>query len=156
MFVISQDQNGNLQKANSRLKENLKLWIDSYRMISDSIDIFDAKILNFGIDFDVIIKDVVNTQTALSEIRNEIYEEITLSAPEIGQSFSIGEVERILNSIPIVDRVNSVKIKIKTSQNHSSSRYDIPGNVSPDGGLILLPEDSIWEIKYLEDITGKF
>ena len=54
-----------------------------------------------------------------------------------------------------VSRVNSVKMTSKSGLNYSDIRYDVQANTSPDGGLIYIPENSIWEIKNASDIIGK-
>ena len=155
MYVMSQDSKGNLQKASKTLKNNLKTWLNSLRMISDTIDIFDAEIINLGLEFEVVLKSTSNTVSALSKIRRDLFSELTLSNPEIGQYFSVGEVERILNSMTEVSRVNSVKVVSKSGLGYSDIRYDVQANTSPDGGLIYVSENSIWEIKNASDIIGK-
>lgn len=155
MYVVSQDIDGNLQQASTSLKNNLKNWLNSVRMVTDTIDIFDAKIINLGLEIDVVVSQKSNFTTVLSEIREKLFEDLTLTKSEIGQSFSIGEVEKILSSIPSVVRFNSVKVVSKSGTGYSDIRYDISSNVSPDGGLIYIPEDSIWELKNASDITGK-
>ena len=57
--------------------------------------------------------------------------------------------------MPIINRVSKVKVIVKNGENYSDTRYDIPANVSPDGGLIYIPENFIWEIKNKTDITGR-
>ena len=49
LYIISENSNGNLIPSNSIIKENLKTWINRYKMINDTIDILDAKIVNLGI-----------------------------------------------------------------------------------------------------------
>ena len=51
MYVISEDTNGKLTPCNSTIKNNLKSWINQYRMINDTVDILDPFVLNFGIEF---------------------------------------------------------------------------------------------------------
>lgn len=155
LFIISQDSDGFLEPPSSVLKTNLKRWLNEGRMISDTVDIFPAKVLNFGIFFDVVLNTKVNKVTALSAIRSEMFEKIKLSAPQIGEYFSIGEIEKILNAINIVSRVNSIKIVNRSGSKYSGNRYDIVPNISNEGGLIYIPQDCIWEIKYENDITGK-
>ena len=84
-----------------------------------------------------------------------MFDELTLTRPEIGQSFSIGNVEKILSAIPYIIRFNSVKVVSKSGVGYSNIRYDIPSSISPDGGLVYIPEDCIWELKASSDITGK-
>lgn len=155
LFIISQSPENHLEMPSNTLKNNLKNWLNAGRMVSDTIDIFSAKILNFGIFFDVALNTKVNKVTALSQIRSELFEEIKLSAPQIGEYFSIGEIEKILNGIKIISRVNSVKIINKEGTNYSGNRYDVVPNLSKDGSLIYIPQDCIWEIKFEKDITGK-
>ena len=49
MYVVSEDSNGKLAKTNSTIKNNLKTWVDNYRMINDTVDILDPYIINIGI-----------------------------------------------------------------------------------------------------------
>ena len=155
MYVISQDADGNLQQASDPLKNNLKTWLNSVRMVTDTVDIFDAKIINVGLEIDIVVDQRTNLSTVLSEVREKVFAELTLVRPEIGQSFSVGDVEKVLSKIPYVVRVNSVKVVLKSGSGYSSTRFDIASNVSPDGGMIYIPDDCIWEIKSASDITGK-
>ena len=123
-------------------------------MISDSIDIIDAEILNVGLHLDLTLRNREDINTAMPRIREFLYEELTLTTPEIGQAFSIGEVERILNLMPLVQRVNKVQVRVKNGENYASTRYDIAPNVAPDGSMIYMPENFIWEIKNKSDIIG--
>lgn len=155
LFIVSEGSSGFLEKSSSALKNNLKKWINSVRMITDTIDIFDAKILNLGIFFDVTLNTSADQATALSEIRKKVYNEINLSAPQIGEDFSIGNIERIMSSMTNVNRVNSIEIINKSSGDYSSTRYDVRQNISSDGGSLYVPENFIWEIKKESDITGR-
>ena len=51
IYVLSEDSAGDLTTANSTIKNNLKEWINQGRMINDTVDILDAKIINIGIEF---------------------------------------------------------------------------------------------------------
>lgn len=155
LFIISQDESGNLEAPSSTLKSNLKHWLNSLRMVSDTIDVFNAKILNLSIFFDVFLNEKADKITALSEIRKKVFYELSLSSENIGEAFSIGRIEKIINSMPTVDRVASIKLTNKFGGNYSDIRYDIETNLSTDGGLLLIPEDFICEIKNESDINGK-
>ena len=122
MFVISQDRFGRLQTASTPLKQNLKTWINSVKMMSDSIDIFDAKILNLGLFFDVALNRNFDYASATAEIRDKLFEKLTAVFPQIGQAFPIGEVTKILSSMKMINRVNSVKVKNKSGENYSNNR----------------------------------
>ena len=153
VYVISEDADQNLQKANSVLKENLRTHLDSVKMMTDSIDIFDAEVLNVGLYLDVVLHERENKNNALPQIREFLFNQFTQVVPEIGQPFSKGEVERILNLMPIIKRVNRIQIRVKNGEGYSSTSYDIAPNTTEDG-LVLMPENFIWELKNPTDIIG--
>ena len=53
-YVLAEDSDGDLIEANSTLKNNLKTWINQYKMVNDTIDILDARICNIGIEFKIV------------------------------------------------------------------------------------------------------
>ena len=48
LYVTTEDLSGNLIDCNQTLKHNLKTWIEHYRMMADSFDVLDARIINIG------------------------------------------------------------------------------------------------------------
>ena len=67
LYVISQDPGGFLAETTSTIKENLKTWLSQYKVINDTIDILDARVVNFGIEFSIVSDYSENKFTALSE-----------------------------------------------------------------------------------------
>lgn len=158
LYLISEAADGSFESPSMLLKQNVKTWIDSMRMVSDSVDIFDAKILNLSLDIKVKIALNANAQTILTSIKTKIYEELMTIAPDIGQNFSISEVYRIIRQVPEVVSIapgDGVVVKnLVGSGKYSDYSYDIAGNLSEDQETIYIPDNTIWEIKYLDDITG--
>ena len=54
LYVISEDQDGDFIDPPTSLLNNLKTWLNRYKMINDTIDILPAKIVNLKIDFEVL------------------------------------------------------------------------------------------------------
>ena len=154
MFVISQDENGYLQKSSDAIKENLKTWLNSMRMINDSLDILDTEIVNIGIEFDIIAKQDANKHAAFDLSKEEIFSQLNDVSPEIGESFQLTEIFRILKEIPEVLDVVNVKVVSKSTSVHSSYDLSIEDNLSGDGRQLYIPQNAIWELKYRSDITG--
>jgi len=154
LYVMSEGVDGKLSLASSTLKENLKLWINKYKMINDTVDILDGKIANIGIEFEVIGSlDKSKSEVLLSSV--EALKEEYGRAFNFGTPFYVSDVYRILNDLPEVIDVTSVKIVNKTGQGYISSAHDIENNLSPDGRFIHIPEHTVLEIKYPDaDIVG--
>jgi len=153
-YVLATDENSNLVVASSTLKENLKIWISNYKMINDTIDILDGKIINIGIEFDVIADKDYN--------RSDIYRECieTLSdrfskALQMGEPFYVTDVYYELNRISGVIDTNNVKIINKSGTQYSQIQLDLSDLMSADGRYLRCPFNVCYEIKFPSvDITG--
>lgn len=154
LFVISENSDGHLEQSSTALKENLKTWLNSVRMVNDSIDIMSANVVNLGIEFDILAKQDVTPGAAFNLAKNRLFEEFTKIKPQIGEEFQLTEVFRILKDVPEVLDVVDVRINNKVGTNYSSYPIDIRMNTSPEGRVLYIPHDCIWEIKYSSDIIG--
>ena len=67
IFAVSEDKNGFLVSTPSTVKENLKTWLNHYRVMNDTIDIIDGKVVNIGIEFSLISKTEANTTDVLNK-----------------------------------------------------------------------------------------
>ena len=157
IYLVAEGADGYFQAPTKALKENVKTWLDSVRMISDSIDIFDANIINFGIEFKVTLKNNTNQKTVMSRIKQSLYEELSTIPPDIGEPLYISEIIRFLQNIPEVASVpmrEGVVIKSLSGGVHTEYLYDVKANTSPDNNYIYIPENSVWEVKFIDDIKG--
>lgn len=154
IYVISNDENGKLVATNQTIKENLKVWLNKNRMINDTIDILDAKIVNFAIEFEVIgdlERDKYDTLTACN---NALKKEFSI-VRDVGENFFITDIYSALKKVKGVVDVTSVKVKLKTGGVYSDIRFNIEENKSSDGRYINIPENVIVEIKFPDsDIKG--
>ena len=155
MYCVSTDSQGKLIKTNQTIKNNLKTWLNNYRMINDTVDILDAYIINVGIEFVVKAISGANKSDVLASVTNTI-------AQKMSEGFFIGEplyvtdiyseVKKLQNVLDVV----SVKIFNKSGGQYSFIDFDINSNMSPDGTHVVCPKNSIFELKFTEsDIKGK-
>lgn len=155
LYIISEDSEGNLTSSTNTLKTNLKNYLSNYKMINDTIDILDAKVVNLQINIDIIANENVNKFDALQKGIDAIKFEILSSKYDIGEPFRVSDVFRTLKNVDGILDVISVEVKRKSGSSYSSFSYDVEGNTSPDGRLILSREDTVFEIKYPDaDIVG--
>jgi len=155
MYVVSEDRFGKLTTSNITIKNNLKTWLNQYRMLSDTIDILDAYIINFGIDF--IVKPKANVdkfdllEACVTQLRNKFKTQYY-----IGEPVNIADIYNELNKVSGVLDVSSVKLINKKGGNYSNVDFNINKNLSPDGTQLIIPKNAVAEIKFSEvDIKGK-
>ncbi len=155
LYVISEDSFGKLITSNMVIKNNLKTWLNQYRMMNDTVDILDAFVLNIGIEF--IIKTVAGAD------RSDVLREAIQSLKDkystgffIGEAIYISDIYSELKKNTNVLDVIKVKIITKTGANYSSIDFQINKNLSPDGSYLICPKNAIFEIKFPDsDIKGK-
>ena len=155
MYVISESSAGRLVTTATTIKNNLKTWINRNKMINDTVDILDAKVLNIGIDFEIIADLESNKFGVIADAQNALIQEFTQTKADIGEPFSISRIYKALRKVRGVLDVVKVDVDKKIGSAYADYRFDMDMNTSPDKRMILLPEDAIWEIKYPgQDIRG--
>ena len=156
MYVVSENFSGKLIKTTDTTKQNLKTWVNQYKMINDTIDILDAKILNLKLDFVVFGEDGVNQYDLLSSCVTSLislYDERGHFG--IAEPLSISEIYRTLNAVPGVVDTFDVTVSLATGTGYSDVFLDVENFVTSDGQKLIVPEDFIIEIKDLvKDIKG--
>ena len=155
VYLISEDQDGLLTSPNSLIKRNVKTWLSSKKMISDTIDLLDAKVVNLGINFSILAQKGLNRFEVLDaaiEALRERYSDIYF---EIGEPIYITDIYTILNAVPgVVDTID-VQLVEKTGGVYSAATYDFDSNMSDDGRYLKVPKNVILELKYPDlDIKG--
>ena len=154
-YVISEDPQGKLINSNNTIKQNIKTWLNHYRMINDTIDILDPFIINIGINF--IVKPELNSNKfkVLNDCVNALSTEYS-NPLFIGESLSLSRIFNILNNVSGVNDTVKVQIVSKNSSNYSNVFFQINENMSPDGDMLVCPKNAIFELKFPEvDIKGK-
>tara|TARA_R110002020_G_scaffold226401_3_gene436823 strand:+ start:6461 stop:8251 length:1791 start_codon:yes stop_codon:yes gene_type:complete len=154
LYVISENSDGDLTTASSNLKNNVKNWLNSYKMLNDTIDILDARIVNIGINFQIIGELEKDFTLVLNDCLEALKEKYQTKF-NLGEPFYISDVFRALNDVDGVVDTSSVEIVRKTGSGYSSFQFNVDQNTSRDGRLIRVPENIILEIKNFDaDIVG--
>ena len=146
LYVISNLPNGKLSTASSTLKQNLKLWINKNKMISDTIDILDAKIINLGIDFDVTANLDFDPETVLVSCVRALRALFSVHT-DIGENLVISDISNELSKVEGVSFVENISIRNILGGRYSSVKYDIDRYTTSDGKMLFCPENAIFEVK---------
>ena len=132
----------------------MKNWISQYKAMNDIVDIFDAKIVNFGVDYKVVLdtrfKDINilgRCNMALTEyFSNQLY---------IGEPIYITRLYSILSKVEGVADVKTVRVRQRRGTNYSSTNINFDDALSADGTYIMTPKNAIMELKFPNrDIRG--
>ena len=155
MYVVSEDQYGKLIETSAVIKNNLKTWLNQYRMINDTIDILDPYIVNLGVDFIVKAQAGADKFDVLNRCINTLAQYFN-QGMFIGEPLYISTLYQKLKDVKGVLDVVKVKLNNKVGGSYADAILNINTNLSPDGSYLIVPNNAVIEIKFpTEDIRGK-
>jgi phage-related baseplate assembly protein len=154
IYITSEGNDGKLVDTNDRMKQNVKNWISQYKSLNDVIDIYDAKIINFGIDYKVSLDTRYTNEDVLTRC-NSALKEYFDNQLYIGEPVYITRLYSILSKVDGVSDVKKVNIYQKTGSDYSPVRINLKEALSQDGTYIMTPRNAIMELKFpSRDIKG--
>ena len=157
IYLLSSDLNGKLTTASQALKENVKTYINEYRMISDTISIKNAFVINFNVNFEIITFPDYNGNQVIEECILALKDYFSIDKWQINQPIIISNLFVLLDQVEGVQTVKQVNLNnvAGTSQGYSKYAYDMNGALQ-NGTIFPSLDPSIFELKYPDnDIKGR-
>ena len=157
LYTLGYDKNKQLTTLNTATKTNLSTYLEQYRMLTDSINIKDAFVINFTVDFEIVTFKSYNNEEVILNCINELKSFFNIDKWQINQPIIISEVYNLLGNVLGVQSVESVSFKNVSGTNVGYSQYKYDFTQATRGGVIYPSLDpSIFEVKYLnKDIRGR-
>ena len=154
VYVTSEDSSGNLVTSNQTIKENVKIWLNKNKMLNDNIDIYDARILNIGFDYEIIVHPTRDKVEVLNSVNRALINQMS-NKMYVGEPFYITNIFNIINKVDGVVDTTRVTPTLKTGTGYNSAPVSIEEMKSMDGTYIKAPRNVIFEIKnFNTDIRG--
>ena len=157
LYVLGFNQNKQLTHLNDAVKENLKTYLDHYRILTDAVNIKNAFIINIGIQFEITVLSNYNSNEVLLNCINAIKTYFSIDSWQINQPIIKSDLTNTLGSVRGVQNVVNVVFEnlYDTEFNYSGNVYDL--NASTKNGIIYPSLDpSIFELKFPDqDIKGR-
>ena len=157
IYALSSDINGKLTTASNALKTNLKTYINQYRMISDTISIKNAFVINFAVYFEIITYPNYNGNQVIEKCIAALQNYFSIDKWQINQPIILPDLFVLLDQIDGVQTVKQINFtnKAGTSQGYSQNAYDMEG-ATQNGTIFPSLDPSIFELKYPNtDIKGR-
>jgi hypothetical protein len=158
LHIVSRNPQGQLITSPDTLKNNLVKYLNPYRMISDAIDILDARVIDLQFSFDVLIDPTLNRAIVIQNILSKLQTVFDIKNFQIDQPIVLDPIRNTIFNVPGVLSINNYKFtNIQGTVNnlqYSNVTYDIEANTKM--GIIFPPAGGIFEIRYPDvDIIGK-
>jgi hypothetical protein len=155
MHLLGYDVNGNLTILNDAVKQNLKTYLEEYRMLTDAVNMLDGFVINIGINYEITTFANYNKREVLLKVNNALKDLFDITKWQINQPINLSEIELEIANIDGVASVQNVEVVNLRGGNYSTYAYNIK---EATRNKIVYPslDPAIFEIKYPNtDIKGR-
>ena len=155
LYLLGYDSNKKLSTLNRAIKENLKTYLNEYKILTDGININDGFIINIGLEFEIVTLRNYNKSEVLSECISELKEYFNIDSFTFNNTINISELELIIANVDGVSSVPKLKIVNKCGGQYAPNTYNIEAAIK-DKVLYPSLDPSVFEIKFPDsDIKGR-
>jgi len=155
LYVLGYDNKQHLINATDTLKNNLKTYLAEFMLLTDSINIKDAFVINIGVEYEVKIRPNYSSRDVLLNCNVELQEYFKVSKRNINQPINMSDIAVMLDKVKGVQTVQKVDITNLNGGNYSQYGYDVLG-ATRNNTVYPSLDPCIFEIKYPKvDIKGR-
>jgi len=155
LYLLGYNADGKLDVLNSAVKENLKTYLNEYKILTDGVNINDGFIINIGINFEIITYNNYNKSEVVTQCIQELKDYFDINNWSFNQTINLSELELIIANVDGVSSVPKLEIVNKCGGQYSPNSYNIQAAIKDK---ILYPslDPSVFEIKFPNaDIKGR-
>mgnify|MGYP001196775257 CR=1 FL=1 len=157
LYVLGYNSDKHLSPLNIAVKQNIKTYLNEFRVLTDGINLMDGFIINMGLDFSIRVYRDYNKREVLTNCISSIKEHFEIDNWTFNMPINIGEVEMIIGNIEGVQSVVECTFKnlCGESSGYSPNAYDVSA-ATKNKQIYPSLDPSIFEIKYPDnDIKGR-
>ena len=157
LYTLGYNSKKQLTTLNNATKTNLATYLEQYRMLTDAINIKDAFVINFALDFEICALKSFNNEVVLLDCISELKEYFNIDKWQINQPIIISEIQSLIGSVKGVQTVEKVELMNKNGSalGYSQYKYDF-GTATRKGVIYPSLDPSIFELRLPNsDIKGR-
>jgi hypothetical protein len=157
MYILGFNDLKQLTPLNQAIKENLKTYLNYYRILTDAINIKDAFIINIGVNFEISVLPNYNSNEVLLKCIDALRSFFSVDKWQINQPIIKSDINTTLANVKGVQSVVGVSLTnlYDTDFGYSGNTYDLT-TATRNGVIYPSLDPSIFEIKFLNrDIKGR-
>jgi hypothetical protein len=157
IYILGYNTDGTFSEPGLALNKNIQTYLEDYRMLTDTIHLKPAYIINIKVSFDIVTRPNFTSREVIAGCLAVLKTYFNRENWQINQPIILSEVYTLLDQIAGVQTVQRVTISnlAGTSSGYSQYSYDIPG-ATLNGVIYPSLDPSIFEVKYPDiDIQGR-
>lgn len=157
IYLLSYNSAGQFEVPGAALYKNIQTYLKEYRMLTDTIRLKPAYIVNIKVSFDIIILPNYSARETLGLCLDLLKTFFNRENWQINQPIILSTIYTLLDQVAGVQTVNKVTITNLSGTNtgYSEFSYDIAG-ATLNGVIYPSLDPCIFEVKYPDvDIQGR-
>ena len=157
LYVLSYNNQSQLTTASPALKSNITTYLSQYRMVNDAVNIKDAFVINFGVNFDIIVLPEYNSNEVLIQCINALRVYFAIDNWQINEPIILRDIYVLLDLIEGVQTVKEITFTNLVGEDIGYSKYSYSMEAATISNVVYPSLDpSIFEVKYPNtDIQGR-
>jgi hypothetical protein len=124
LYIISRNSSGSLIVSPDSLKKNLAKYLNSYRMISDAIDVLDAQVINLQVEFVIVVDPSYNRALVLNNVLARLRQYFNIKFFEIDQPIVLDDIRNIIYNNTGVLTLQSLNLRNVTGDREYTQRRE--------------------------------
>ena len=155
LYMLGLDGTGRLTQINRAVKENLKTYLNEYKILTDGVNFSDGFIINIGVNFEVICYPNFNKSEIVAKCIIDLKNYFNIDKWAFNQTINLNQIELLLANVEGVSSVPMVEIVNKCGGRYSTNSYNIEAATK---NKVVYPslDPSVFEIKFPDsDIKGR-
>lgn len=157
IYLLSYDTIGAFTVPGPALLQNIQTYLEQYRMLTDTIILKPAYIINIQVNFDIVIRPNYTSRDVIAGCLTLLRTYFARENWQINQPIILSEIYTLLDQIAGVQTVQKITIGNISGTNAGYSQYSYDISAATLNGVIYPSLDpSIFEVKYPDtDIQGR-
>ncbi len=155
LYMLGLDNAGRLTPVNRAVKENLKTYLNEYKILTDGVNFSDGFIINIGVNFEVVCYENYNKSEVVTNCILDLKDYFNTDNWSFNQTINLSEIELLLANVEGVSSVPSLTIVNKCGGQYSPNSYNIEAATK---NKVVYPslDPSVFEVKFPDsDIKGR-
>ena len=157
LYLLGYDADGTFTVPGTALLKNIQIYLEQYRMLTDTIILKPGYIINIQVNFDIVIRPNYTSRDVIAGCLTLLKAYFARENWQMNQPIILSEIYTLLDQIPGVQTVQKITINNIAGTNAGYSQYSYDISAATLNGVIYPSLDpSIFEVKYPDtDIQGR-
>jgi len=157
IYLLSYNSDGTFTTPGTALTRNIQTYLADYRMLTDTIILKPAYIINIKVNFDVVVRPSFTSREVIGACLLTLKTYFNRNNWQMNQPIILSDIYSMLDQVAGVQTVQRVAITDIAGTNSGYSQYSYDISAATLNGVIYPSLDpSIFEVKYPDvDIQGR-